>query len=200
MLSLKYSRSAYNRLLYNFCQNALMHLYISLAGTTRFTPIAARNDILKKYIKPLVKDKECKDIKSDLKRILSIAKKGDIERCINTLLNELFISDEKQQTIDKAIHLLAEICEKTGLTVRVSERNDIPDENSCHLLSEHLFNRINAHGEVIQPLSLLVYSSEKERIIDVINNSTDFYPELIFSCDEDNQRHILLHPKVMQAI
>lgn len=189
-----FERSSNNRTLYEFCQHSLMHLYLQIAETSRFTTTEKRNDIIKKFIKSRIKSPQCKSIKNDLKRILTVSKKGNLERCINNLLNELLIPVAKEKTINLAVNLLAEIHEKTHLDVFISERSDIAQENACYMLKDQLFNRIGSDGKVLEPLSLLVYCVDDAKVIDVINQSGSFIAEQVYKSEDGNQGHILLKP------
>lgn len=195
MTKLLFQRSVYNNALFSFCQTALIHLYLEVSQSCRFTPKSLRNDILRRFIKDKIGRPNNKCIKKDLKRILVTAKKGDCEHCINKLINELLIPSKKMKSINEAIDLLLEIYEENEVNVQISENKDIAINESVHLLSEHLFNFIERDGTLIKPLSLLVYSKKIKEIIKTINRNNLFSPELIYESKDGVQGHILLHKK-----
>ena len=63
--------------------NSLLHLYLSVAETPRVVPVHKRNEILVRHLKPMLKDRRYRRIKSELRRLLSTGRsaKGDLGFC-----------------------------------------------------------------------------------------------------------------------
>ena len=61
--------------------NALLHLYSTMSETDRFTPIAKRNEVLVRYLKPILKVSEYRSVKNEIKRLISVGRdvKGNLE-------------------------------------------------------------------------------------------------------------------------
>ena len=55
--------------------NALLHLYLTVTETTRYTPIPKRNEALLRYLKPLVRDKAYRGARKELRSFLALGKK-----------------------------------------------------------------------------------------------------------------------------
>lgn len=60
--------------LQRLCGNALLHLYVTIGSSNRFTSSAVRNEILVKFLKGKVKDPEYKDLKKDLKLFVRVGR------------------------------------------------------------------------------------------------------------------------------
>ena len=65
----------------NLVDNALLHLYFTIAETPRIVPVHKCNEILVRYLKPKLKDNHCRQIKGELRSMLSIGRdaKKDLE-------------------------------------------------------------------------------------------------------------------------
>ncbi|MCG3884840.1 DUF2913 family protein [Photobacterium leiognathi] len=66
---------------FEFIENCLLHLYLSISMNGGHHSVAKRNKILIAYLKPKVKLAKFKFIKSEIKSMLAIAKNkdGDLE-------------------------------------------------------------------------------------------------------------------------
>ena len=75
------SKTQYYQQLSSVIDNALLHLYCQIATTERFVPIAQRNTILNRFLKPKIKDLRYKTIKGDIKRMVQIGQRpgGNLE-------------------------------------------------------------------------------------------------------------------------
>jgi len=58
--------------LHNVITHALLHLLFSVATSSRFVSVPARNEILIKFLKPKLTDKSLSNIKKDLKLMLYV--------------------------------------------------------------------------------------------------------------------------------
>ncbi|MGR5347144.1 DUF2913 family protein [Vibrio mediterranei] len=66
----------YSDLVLEFSRNSLLHLYLQVASADRMIPKKRRNEILVKWMKPLVKDSRYKLIKKDIQSYIQRARKN----------------------------------------------------------------------------------------------------------------------------
>ena len=71
----------YYRNLHQVVSDSLLHLLFKVAGSSRHIPVATRNEILVRYLKPKLKMKQYSNIKRELKKMLQVGGhlKGNLE-------------------------------------------------------------------------------------------------------------------------
>ncbi|ACK48920.1 conserved hypothetical protein (plasmid) [Shewanella baltica OS223] len=187
---------------YDFCDvldNALLHLYLSVAETERFTPKAKRNEILLRYLKPMIKDKRYQQAKKEVKCLVALGRVAscDLESKLIEL-NELSQRYDLQATKAKQLFDLlrfieAELTLPTRfLNVRDNERK-LP--NTIYMLQEHIENGFTVSGEQVAPVSLFLESDKVIDVVDLVNATGWFLAEIQQHNVDEKQGHILLHPK-----
>ncbi|ABX49166.1 MULTISPECIES: DUF2913 family protein [Shewanella] len=179
--------------------NALLHLYMSVAETERFTPKAKRNDILVRYLKPMIKDKRYQQAKKEIKRLVALGRVAscDLESKLIEL-NELSQRYDLQATKAKQLFDLL-TCIETELALparflNVAD-NGIKLPNTIYMLQEHIDNGFTLAGEQIAPVSLFLESDKVIGVVDLINAAGLFLAEIQQYSADVKQGHILLHPK-----
>ncbi|AQS36608.1 Protein of unknown function (DUF2913) [Shewanella psychrophila] len=75
------SEPPYQDVMKSLVDNSLLHLYLTVAETPRIVPVHKRNEILVRHLKPMLKDRRYRRVKSELRRLLSTGRsaKGDLE-------------------------------------------------------------------------------------------------------------------------
>ena len=187
---------------YDFCDvldNALLHLYLSVAETERFTPQAKRNDILVRYLKPMIKDKRYQQAKKEIRSLISLGRIAsyDLESKIVGLYELSQRYDQQatkaKQLFDLLTFIEAELTLPTRfLNVRGNERK-LP--NTIYMLQEHIENGFTVSGEQVAPVSLFLESDKVIDVVDLVNATGLFLAEIQQHNVDEKQGHILLHPK-----
>jgi len=184
-----------------FCDvidNALLHLYLTTAETTRFTPKAKRNEILIRYFKPMIKNKRFKSCKKDIKKLLICARvlNSDLETEIIDLRGLSLRYNNNHADAKKLYSLLTLIQSEQGLSaIFLNDNCDtkrVP--NTMYMLQEHIENGFIDTGEQIAPVSLFLESNKVETLVDFINETGLFYAKTQQINNIIQQGHILLNP------
>nr|WP_041408695.1 DUF2913 family protein [Shewanella septentrionalis] len=187
---------------YDFCDvldNALLHLYLSVAETERFTPKAKRNDILIRYLKPMIKDKHYQQAKKEIRSLISLGRIAsyDLESKIVGLYELSQRYDQQatkaKQLFDLLTFIEAELTLPTRfLNVRGNERK-LP--NTIYMLQEHIENGFTVSGEQVAPVSLFLESDKVIDVVDLVNAKGLFLAEIQQHNVDEKQGHLMLHPK-----
>ena len=179
--------------------NALLHLYMSIAETERFTPKAKRNDILVRYLKSLIKDKRYQHAKKEVKRLIALGRVAscDLESKLIEL-NELSQRYDVQATKAKQLFDLLK-CIETELALptrflNVTD-NGVKLPNTIYMLQEHIENGFTIEGEQVAPISLFLESELVISLVNFINADGSFIAEMPQHNIDAKQGHIVLHPK-----
>jgi hypothetical protein len=108
----------YREQLLTVFNSCLLHLYLVCAESGRFVPQAKRNQILIKKLKPYAQDKQFRDIKSHVKQLLFLGRKGgDIESCILKMLATVSDAQNKLARLLALLDHIFDIVEKKSLSV-----------------------------------------------------------------------------------
>ncbi|WP_220783487.1 DUF2913 family protein [Shewanella sairae] len=184
-----------------FCDvldNALLHLYITVAETERFTPKAKRNEILVRYLKPMIKDKRYQQGKKEIKSLISL---GRVASCdLESKLVELHeLSQRYDQYASEAkrlFDLLTRIESELGIPTKflnvLGDSQTFP--NTIYMLQEHVENGFIVSGEQVAPVSLFLESDKVTTLVDFINGTGLFKAEIQQHNEDAKQGHIVLHP------
>lgn len=185
-----------------FCDvldNALLHLYLSVAETNRFTPKAKRNEILVRYLKPMIKDMPFKKAKKEIKNLISL---GRVTSCdLEAKLVELYeLSKRYDQKVTDARQLFnlltlidAELTLSTKFLNVLGNEQTLP--NTIYMLQEQVENGFVESGEQVAQVSLFLESELVTRLAEFINSTGLFQAEIQQHNAVAKQGHIVLHPK-----
>ena len=186
----------YHDLMNNLVDNALLHLYFSVQESTRFIPVPTRNEILVRYLKPKLKDSHYRQVKRELRNMLSIGRKtkGDLEAKL-VELRKLYQRLEKNITDAQKLFDLLEIlrCEQ-GLESRFINEDERRVPGFIYMLQEHVEHGFNEAGEQVAPVSLFLESDKVCGLVEAIKQTGLFSAEMEQINEETQQGHILLHP------
>ncbi|AQS39783.1 Protein of unknown function (DUF2913) [Shewanella psychrophila] len=173
--------------------NSLLHLYFTVVETPRIVPVHKRNEILVRYLKPKLKDNHYRQIKRELRNMLSIGRnaKRDLEAKL-VELRKLHQRLEESLTDAQKLFDLLEIlrCEQ-GLESRFINENERRVPGFIYMLQEHGFNQA---GEQVSPVSLFLESDKVYGLVEAIELTGLFGAELQQLNQDKLQGHILLHP------
>ena len=186
----------------NFCDvidNALLHLYLTVAETSRFTPKARRNEILVRYLKPMIKNKQYKEAKKDLQGLVAMGRllSCDLESKLIEF-RDLSLRFDKNAIDAKRLFDLLTIVEReldfpTLFQEGISNAKRVP--NIIYMVQEDVENGFIESGEQVAPLSLFLESDKILTLIDMINETGLFQAEVQQLNPTVKQGHIVLHPK-----
>ncbi len=174
---------------------ALLHLYGQMAQSTRFTPTHKRNDILVKFLKPKLKDKNLYAIRAELRRLLNTGrqKNGDLEYALNQInegIQEIHINGAL-----KLHSLLEYLGKEQGLNSELFVEGTTAQYGVMYLLEEHITEGFNADtGEQLAPVSILIQHERALELLSSITHHGAFMAELKEWNAETHQAHIQLHP------
>lgn len=142
------------QLLLDVCQNALICLYLQVADNRGFTPVPARNVILKKYIKPKIKLPAFKTIKRQLK-LLVADEKVKLESQLDALITRL---SQTCNNHDIVFEYLGDLHVATGLMVSVVQKDTVAAPGNIYVLGEDLVGSMSGQ-ELSGSIDLYVYCS-----------------------------------------
>lgn len=165
----------------NFCQNSLIHLYLTVGESTRFCPTTSRDQILNKFMKPLLKHPEHKDIKSAIKQVI-LSKKSK-EKHLNDLMKLLYKNHLVEQAEKNWVELLCELNKFTQYEISISSLQEQAKAGTIYAIVDDILNCIDpTNGNTVKPLSLFVYCSDDGKTLEDITafiNQTANYSAFI---------------------
>ncbi|WP_394230538.1 DUF2913 family protein [Shewanella colwelliana] len=193
------SDGSYYALLSSIVTDSLLHLYLTVSETTRFTPTVKRNEILIKYLKPKLKDKRYQSAKTEIKRLLMIGrhKQGDLENKLHEV-NSSILDDVKNVTdAQKLFDLLDELRVKYKIESRFIIENEKRKARFVYLLQSHIENGFDDDGKQVAPISLF-WESPKSSQLESMVNEVGLFKAVTEDINEDShQVHVILHPMNM---
>ncbi|MBE8232238.1 MAG: DUF2913 family protein [Endozoicomonadaceae bacterium] len=182
---------SYPQLVKNFAEK-LIFLYLECAETARFVTLKKRNELLVKYLKPMVKSNEYKPLRKDIKTLLLLARKnnGNVE---NQLIRLRSLVDKFDNDVEFFYSLLSQIEETLNLPSRIFDKSKPAEKHHVYVLGEHIDHAFSDEGEQIAPLALVVNSKRWTEIGNEVEKHGHFISEVSDSTPE--KATIFLHPK-----
>lgn len=178
--------------------NALLHLYLTVTETTRYTPIPKRNEALLRYLKPLAKDKAYRGARKEIRSFLALGKKPgcNLESKLVELQELSLRYDKNASDARRLFNMLGQIEDRLGFPTRFIDylNGEQPQANTIYMLQEHIENGFIESGEQVAPVSLFFESSKVASLLEFINTSGLFLAELQQMNEGAKQGHIVLHP------
>lgn len=168
-------------------------LLCSVAMTPRYVPVAKRNEILVKFLKPMLNDKSLANIRKDLKlMIITTRHKG------SNLEMKLYELHEKANHVvingaERLYSLLTYLYDEKGIESKLFDENDEAQPEVLYMLADHIEHCFNANQQQVAPLSMLIQSQQAQELIDVINQHGWFHADMKEWEPEKGQAHIQLH-------
>lgn len=173
--------------------DSLLHLLIQAADSKRKLPVAKRNEMLVRFLKPKVKAKSIGCVKNDIKTMLSIGRRanGNLEKHLYQLLemSESCVSEG----VESLYNLLNHLEEDEGFESQLFNTEDEIKPETIYVLPDHLDHCYQGEKQVA-PISALIQSKRSERLVEVINAHQAFRAELKEWNEQKQQAHLLLHP------
>jgi hypothetical protein len=192
------SKAQYYQQLSSVIDNALLHLYCQIATTERFVPIAQRNTILNRFLKPKIKDLRYKTIKGDIKRMALIGQRpgGNIEAKLNELRKMAMEYKDKMNGAQHLYDLLNHLFDDHGFDSRLFDNDEITEKEVIYIIKEHIEHCFELDGQQIAPISLCIQFEKNtpDMLLALINNTSLFIAEVKEYNADNQQAHILLHP------
>ena len=188
------SKYTYHSALSEVVINALLHLQFKVNASTRFIPLAARNKIIKDWLEPKVKNRNYKELKSELQALLRIGKRGgDMESKlieINNLsigINEQFTDADKLYIFFKA---LKEHCNCSCMTMT----DDFTDfaESCLYMTERELDSGLGEDNKLLRPLKAIVVLTKSIDVLLEKARSVSKIFNIELDRSEGNIHHILI--------
>lgn len=174
--------------------NALLHLLFTVSMSDRFVPIAKRNDILTKYLKPKLKEKAFSSLKKDIRLMLNIAKskQGNLEKRLYELHS---LADESKPTdLSKLMELLVYLNDEASIDSKVYEEGQETLPNVLYMLESHIEHCFDDNETQVAPVSMFIQNPAPNELIQTINGVNKLTCELKEWDKKTNHLHLLLHP------
>ncbi|MGO2324326.1 DUF2913 family protein [Vibrio casei] len=155
--------STFHKQLSDVLTNALLHLYLEVTKSQKFFTTQARNQIIIRYIKPLVKDRRYALVKKRLKTISLMKPAGEsIEKRL------LQIVDSYQSVInpndsEKLFRVLTHM-EKGGIHSMLTESDDMDDQDILMVSEAKIAESFDADGLMLKPLTLFIKTEHPDVI------------------------------------
>lgn len=177
----------------NTVTHALLHLLFQVSLTSRYVPIAKRNEILIKFLKPKLKERKLANIKKELKLMMNVARSpnGNLEERLYELYNQA--EKAKVSSREKLMSLFTYLNDEHRFDSQVFDETQQAEPEVLYMLEEHLEHCFDESGYQIAPLSLMVESSRAPELVSLINHNGSFKAEMHEWNDETHQAHLLLH-------
>ncbi|MCL1064269.1 DUF2913 family protein [Shewanella benthica] len=190
------SNLPYHDLMNNLVDNALLHLYLTVAETPRIVPVHKRNEILVRYLKPKLKDSHYRQTKRELRNMLSIGRnaKRDLEAKLVEVRKLHQRLDKNLSDAQKLFDLLEILRCEQGLESRFIKENERRVPGFIYMLQEHVEYGFNEAGEQAAPVSLFLESDKVYGLVEAIELTGLFSAEMQQLNQDKLQGHILLHP------
>ena len=183
--------------------NALLHLYLTVTETTRYTPIPKRNEALLRYLKPLAKDKAYRGARKEIRSFLALGKKPgcNLESKLVELHELSLRYDKNASDARRLFNMLGQIEDRLGFPTRFIDylNGEQPQANTIYMLQEHIENGFIESREQVAPVSLFLESSKVASLLEFINTSGLFLAELQQMNEGAKQGHIVLHPTTKES-
>ncbi|MEZ8042544.1 DUF2913 family protein [Vibrio sp. 10N.237.312.C02] len=183
----------YYQTLHQTITHALLHLLFQVSASSRFVPIAKRNEILLKYLKPKMSDKAYAAIKKDIRLMLQAArtKEGNLEMKLYQLNDQA--KKTKLAGAEKLYSLLVHLYDEEGIESRLFEEGTEAEPSVLYMLEEHIEQGFDNMTQ-ISPLSMLIQHERAYDLIDSIHRHGLFIAEMKEWNAKTHQAHLLLHP------
>ena len=176
--------------------NALLHLYITVSETSRLVPVHRRNEILVRHLKPMLKDRRYRRIKSELRSLLSTGRsaKGNLEVQLIAVLDVALQLELDATGAQKIFKLLEILRYEQGLDSRLVNEKEGRLPNIIYMLRDHIENGFDEAGKQLGPISLFLESEKINGLVEAIEQTKLFSAEMQQINEDKQQGHILLHP------
>ncbi|MPY24354.1 DUF2913 family protein [Shewanella sp. YLB-07] len=177
--------------------NALLHLYFTVAETSRVVPVHKRNEILVRHLKPLLKDRSYRRVKNELRRLLTTGRsaKGNLEAQLLDVQGVARRVEDDATDTQKLFNLLEILRDEQGLDSRFVDSTEQRVPGFIYMLQEHVEHGFSQAGEQVAPVSLFLESDKVCALVEAIEQTGLFGAELQQLNQDQQQGHILLHPK-----
>tara|TARA_B100001059_G_C17838669_1_gene590202 strand:- start:10232 stop:10813 length:582 start_codon:yes stop_codon:yes gene_type:complete len=172
--------------------HSLLHLLCKVSEQQRFVPVSRRNEILVKYLKPKLNNKQFSSVKKDIKLMIQTARaKG------SNLEEKLYLLNEKAKEtkiggLEPLYSLLDYLSDKQGLDSELY-RSDATMESDVLYLSEEHLKQDDTSTTSRPAVSIYTRSEQITRIVDDIQRHGSYTAEMKDWNEKTNQAHILLH-------
>lgn len=152
--------------------NALLHLYLEVTKSDKFVPTQTRNQIILKYIKPLVKDRRYALVKKKLKTIALMKPAGEsIEKRL-IQITESYQSVVNPNDSEKLFRVLTHM-EKGGIQSILTDKDDMDDLDVLMVSETQVSESFDNDGSMLKPLSLFIRTDHPdiiERELNALNH------------------------------
>ncbi|WP_272159097.1 DUF2913 family protein [Vibrio algivorus] len=177
----------------NTVLHALLHLLCQVSLSERRVPTAKRNEILVKYLKPKLKDRQLANIKKELKLMIHIARNpsSNLEEKLYELNRQAI--EAKTSSRENLIKLLVYLKDHEGFDSQVFDDCQPTEPEVLYMLSDHIEHCFDDTGHQIAPFSMLVESPRANHLLDIINQHGLFRAEMKEWNEQTHQAHLLLH-------
>lgn len=155
--------STFHKQLSDVLTNALLHLYLEVTKSQKFFTTQARNQIIIRYIKPLVKDRRYALVKKKLKTIALMKPAGEsIEKRLIQIVDS-YQSVVNPNDSEKLFRVLTHM-EKGGIYSMLTESDDMDDQDILMVSEAKIAESFDADGLMLKPLTLFIKTEHPDVI------------------------------------
>ncbi|WP_162598468.1 DUF2913 family protein [Vibrio rumoiensis] len=155
--------STFHKQLSDVLTNALLHLYLEVTKSQKFFTTQARNQIIIRYIKPLVKDRRYALVKKRLKTISLMKPAGEsIEKRLLQIVDS-YQSVVNPNDSEKLFRVLTHM-EKGGIYSMLTESDDMDDQDILMVSEAKIAESFDADGLMLKPLTLFIKTEHPDVI------------------------------------
>lgn len=172
--------------------HSLLHLLCKVSEQQRFVPVSKRNEILVKYLKPKLNNKQFSSVKKDIKLMIQTARAKD-----SNLEEKLYLLNQKAgetqiDGLEPLYSLLKYLSDKQGFDSELYQ-NDTAMESDVLYLSEDHLKQDDTPTAQRATVSIYTRSEHITRIVDTIQRHGSYTAEMKDWNENTNQAHIILH-------
>ena len=176
--------------------NSLLHLYMVVGSSKRFTPRVVRNSILSKYIQSKIKVAEYKCVKPELKQLFLTgrSKNADLEAKLIELYELDAMTVPNKNDVKKLFDMIELLKSEHGFNTELHNDSKPRKPDVIYIVQEHIDLCFNNDGELVSPITLQIESKRSIKLVNIITSINLFQPELIEFNELKWQANVLLHP------
>lgn len=181
-----YLKLVKDEILLDVVENALLHLYFTISEISQFIPRIKRNQILAKFLKSKFKDPRYKNIKSELKSLIFLAKKkSDVEAKLIELRG-FYGADDSSSDAKKLFDLLEQLLAQYAIDSKFIDDTEPREQGMLYLLQSQVINSFDIYGSLKGSIELFIDVSNVDLIYSFIKEVN------VFSVSKERHQLILM--------
>nr|WP_285229735.1 DUF2913 family protein [Motilimonas eburnea] len=176
--------------------NCLLHLYLDVASSHGYVPMAKRNTIIIKFLKTRLAQSAYQPVKKSGRTLLAQCRRANAnaEKELLTLYQTYHPKSELNDC-DRLYALLSKMDIEYGIQSDLVQDSEAPKvADVLYLLPEHIEHCFDDASNQIAPISVLLESRKHREIMRLVEGAGAFKVGLVEENQQAKQAHYQLHP------